>query len=244
MLQAERDLTNTEIKAPFNLRVSGLQIETDQYISKGQTLFQGDSVDRVEIIAQVAMSSLRPLFIARDLTIDSASAMNDKLAELIALRPTVRLDMDNHVAEWDAHFLRFSDSVDSETRTMGVVIAVDKPFDKIIPGMRPPLSKGMFVQVMLRGPKQSGRILVPRSAIRNGRVNLVDGQNRLQVQDVEVLFQQGLFSVIKTGLNAGDRVLVSDLVPAVSGMLLNPQEDEQITAGLRAMADVDSGDGS
>ena len=237
--QAERDLTHTEIKAPFNLRVANLQIETDQYVTSGQTLFQGDAVDRVEIIAQVAMTSLRSLFIARDLTIDGATAMN-KLSELIALRPQVRLDLGNHVADWDAEFLRFSDSVDTETRTIGVVVAVDKPFDKIIPGYRPPLSKGMFVQVVLKGPPQAGRIVVPRTAIRGGTVFLADAQNRLQSRPVEVLFNQGGFSVIKSGITAGEKVVLSDLIPAVPGMLLRPQVDQEATRELAALA----GDGS
>ena len=60
--QAQRDLENTHIKAPFNMRVASLAIEDDQFVSKGQLLFSGDSVDRLEIIAHVAMSSLKNLF--------------------------------------------------------------------------------------------------------------------------------------------------------------------------------------
>ena len=237
--QAERDLKHTEIKAPFNLRVANLQIETDQYVATGQTLFQGDAVDRVEIIAQFAMTSLRPLFISQNLTIDGTTAMSN-LAELVALRPQVRLDLGNHVAEWDAEFVRFSDSVDTETRTIGVVIAVDRPFDKIIPGFRPPLSKGMFVQVVLQGPAQPGRVIVPRTAIRNGTVFLADEQNHLQSQATEVLFNQGGFSVIQSGIKAGDKVVLTDLIPAVPGMLLSPRIDETVKLELAALA----GDGS
>jgi multidrug efflux pump subunit AcrA (membrane-fusion protein) len=164
----------------------------------------------------------------------------NNLSELIALTPQVRLDLGNHVAEWDAEFLRFSDSVDTETRTIGVVVAVDKPFDKIIPGYRPPLSKGMFVQVVLKGPPQSGRIVVPRSAIRGGTIYLADERNRLQSRPVEVLFNQGGFSVIKSGITAGEKVVLTDLIPAVPGMLLRPQVDEQVMLELSALA----GDGS
>jgi len=72
--------------------------------------------------------------------------------------------------------VRFDDEVDARTRTMGVVIAVDRPYDKVIPGYRPPLSKGMFVQVVLRGKPHRARLLVPRSAVRAGAVLGESGQ--------------------------------------------------------------------
>jgi len=66
LAQAERDLQNTEIRAPFNLRIAELAMETEQYVSKGQKLFAGDSVDRSEVVAQVTISSLRHLFSGHD----------------------------------------------------------------------------------------------------------------------------------------------------------------------------------
>ena len=119
---------------------------------------------------------------------------------------------------------------------VGVVVAVDKPFEKVIPGVRPPLSKGMFVQVLLQGREQPGRILVPRSAVRDGQLYKVDAEQRLQRQPVELLFSQGRISVVAEGLSAGDEIVVSDLVPAVDGMPLKPQRDENLEAEVAAAA--------
>lgn len=234
--RAERDLQRTTIRAPFNMRVANLKIEADQFVSMGQTLFEGDAVERVEIQAQVAMSSLRRLFIGRpDFKLD-ITRLAEQLPKLVGFKPLVRLDLGNHVAEWEAEFVRFSDDVDPETRTMGVVVAVDRPFDKIKPGYRPPLSKGMFVQVVLRGHTQPGRVVVPRTAVRGGAVFVADADNRLRRRPVEVLFGQGDLSVIGDGLEAGERVVISDLVPAVEGMLLEPRLDEEWTGRLWAAA--------
>lgn len=232
--QAMRDLEHTAIKAPFNLRIANLQIETDQYVAKAQTLFQGDDVDRVEIVAQVAMASLRRLFIGRDINVSDAIKMNQNLADIAAMRPLVRLDIGNHIAEWEAQFVRITDNVDPQTRTIGVVVAVDKPFDKIIPGYRPPLSKGMFVQVVLRGKTQPKRVVVPRSAIRGGTLYLADDNDRLQPRPVDILFNQGIISIIRSGVEPGQRIVVSDLVPAVTGMLLKAEIDSELTAKLSA----------
>ncbi len=235
--QAERDLAHTTVIAPFNLRVANLEVEADQYVTKGQSLFEGDAVERVEIVAQFAMSSLRRLFIGRPEPIPDVSLMTEKLSEFVGFRPLIRLDLGNHVAEWQAEFVRFSDVVDPETRTIGVVVAVDRPFEKVKPGYRPPLSKGMFVQVLLRGHEQPERVIVPRSAVRAGTVYLADADNRLRRQAVQVLFDQGPISIIGKGIEPGLRVVVSDLIPAVDGMLLRPQMDDELTAELIAAAE-------
>lgn len=232
--RAQRDLERTEIRAPFTLRVAALAIEADQYVGVGQALFQGDDVQRVEVDAQFALSALRRLFIgSRELKLDVAH-LAEQIPALAGLDPLVRLDVGNHVAEWQAEFVRFSDDVDAKTRTMGVVVAVDRPFDKVKPGYRPPLSKGMFVQVALRGRRQAPRVVIPRNAVRRGSVYVAGADDRLRVQPVEVLFNQGDLSVIASGLEAGERVVVSDLVPAVGGMLLRTEVDEALAARLRS----------
>ena len=203
-------------------------METDQYVSTGQKLFAGDSVDRVEIVAQVAMSALRRLFVGRQDETPNAQQLTDGLADFADLQPTVRMELGDHVAEWPAEFVRFTDNVDSTTRTIGVVVAVDRPFDMVRPGLRPPLSKGMFVNVLLRGREQAGRIVIPRSALREGRVMLVDGQRRLRTQTVETLFTQDDLAIVASGVEAGQQLVVSDLVPAVDGMQLSPQPDTKL----------------
>jgi hypothetical protein len=233
--------------APFDLRIANLGVEADQYIGVGQTLFEGDSADRVEMDIQVPLSALRRLFL--DLpTADRAGAasrpvdptrLNALLPKLAGLNPLVRLDLGDAVAEWQAEFVRMDDQVDPQTRTMGVVVgvvvAVDRPYDQIIPGQRPPLSKGMFVQVVLRGRSRGPRVLVPRGAVRDGAVFVVDDEQRLRRRPVEVLFDQDGNSVIASGLEPGERVVLSDLVPAVDGMLLDPRPDVELVEQLQAL---------
>lgn len=232
--RTQRDLDRTEIRAPFTLRVANLSIESDQYTSVGQNLFEGDDVERVEVEAQFALSNLRRLFQGRaDEKLD-ISRLDEQLPEMIGFDPLIRLDLGNHVAEWQAEFVRFSDDVDSQTRTMGVVVAVDRPFEKIKLGLRPPLSKGMFVQVVLRGKSQAPRVVIPRSAMRNGVVYIADQQDRLRRQPVEIMFTQESYAIIATGVSPGERVVVSDPVPAVSGMKLAPQIDQILSHTLQA----------
>jgi len=221
--QAQRDLDNTEIRAPFNLRVSGLQVEQGQYVSRGQAMLAGDAIDRVEVTAQVAMSSLKNLF-TPDMQIPlNLDALSNNMSLITGFRPTIRFDMgDGLYAHWDAEFVRFADAIDRQTRTMGVVVAVDKPLEQIVPGRKPPLSKGMFVEVEIAGKTQTGSIVVSRTALRNGHAYIMNAQNRLEIRPVTRRYDQGAQSVIDSGLQAGDRLVLTDLVPAVEGMLLEP----------------------
>ncbi len=238
LARAERDLEHTRISAPFNLRVSALAIEADQYTAAGQQLFRGDSVDRVEVVAQVAMGALRKLLIGRPNSIGNVAELNRRIKEVTGFSAQLSLDLGDVVATWDARFVRLSDNVDNKTRTIGVVVAVDDPLSKIRVGERPPLSKGMFVQVRLRGQPQPDRMLMPRHAIRDGRVYLVDADRRLQTRPVKVLFNQGELSVIASGIEAGQSVVISDLIPAVDGMLLDPRPDAE---AQQALADAARG---
>ena len=148
---------------------------------------------------------------------------------ITGFKPTVILDMGNgQEARWEANFLRFSDSVDSQTRTMGVVVAVDNPMQKIIPGIRPPLSKGMFVEVSIAGHTQADSIVIPRAALRNGNAYVVTQDSRLDIRPVQKLYDQQNMSIVAGGLAAGEQLVLTDIIPAVEGMLLNPILQDQI----------------
>jgi hypothetical protein len=69
-------------------------------------------------------------------------------------------------------------------------------------------------------------------AVREGKVLLVDDQQRLEIRQVERLFDQGELTVIQSGLEAGQQLIVSDLIPAVAGMPLQPQTDIDLQQAL------------
>jgi hypothetical protein len=83
-------------------------------------------------------------------------------------------------------------------------------------------------------------VLLPRAAIRDGKVLIAGPDDRLTTAEVTVAYTYGDFAVLEGGpdgaLEPGTRVVVSDLSPAVGGMLLIPLPDEQVAAQLRAVA--------
>ncbi|OQY56790.1 MAG: hypothetical protein DRR08_05985 [Candidatus Parabeggiatoa sp. nov. 2] len=61
---------------------------------------------------------------------------------------------------------------------------------------------------------------------------MVNQENRLEKRTVETAFFQTNFVAIKNGLKKGEQVVVSDLIPAIEGMLLKPVVDTRMMEAL------------
>lgn len=233
---ARRNLLRTTITAPFHCRIAEVNVEQAQFAVQGKVLVAADSLDVAEVTAQVPIGTLLTL-VPRDLDLPmDAGATMPRLRELAGLQAIVRLRTGRGATEWPARFSRISDTVDRRTRTVGVIVAVDDPYRRIVPGERPPLVKNMYVEVEIRGRPRPGAVVVPRGALTGGEVRIVGPDGRLRTREVEVDFVQTNFVVVRSGLEAGERVVVSDLPFAVDGMRLAPVEDEEALAALVAEA--------
>jgi len=106
-------------------------------------------------------------------------------------------------------------------------VRVEGAYSSARPGKRPPLTKGMFVQVVLSAKPVAG-IVIPRSALRDGQVLIAGDDNRLSLQPVTALLTQDTIALIAEGLEPGQRVIVSDLSPVMPGMLLQVTQDDAL----------------
>ncbi len=222
---AELDLERTEIYLPFDARVAEVEVEEGEYVSPGTVLANFDSVERAEVDAQFALAQLRPL-IPEDLELGRLDIRTlAELPERLGFDAKVRLSERRMDVEWDARFERASDRIDAQTRTLGLIVAVDDPYSMARPGDRPPLTKGMFVEVVIEGRPLENRLVVPLEAVRrrdrSAVLYLADGDDRLVIRPVTLGPVIGESAVIAEGLEAGERVVVSDLQPAVAGMRLD-----------------------
>ena len=233
---ARRNLDRTTIVAPFHCRIAEVNVERAQFAAQGKVLVVADSLDVAEVTAQVPIGTMLTL-VPRDLDLPlDAEAPMPRLRDVAGLEAVVRLRTGRGATEWPARFSRMSDTVDRRTRTVGVIVAVDDPYRQVVPGERPPLVKNMYVEVELRGRPRPGAVVVPRGALHGGEVRVAGPDDRLRVREVEADFVQTNFVVVRSGLEAGERVVVSDLPFAADGMRLAPVEDEEALAALVAEA--------
>ena len=233
---ARRNLDRTTIVAPFHCRIAEVNVEQAQFAAQGKVLVVADSLDVAEVTAQVPVGTLLTLLPRdMDLPLDPGAIM-PRIREVAGLDAIVRLRTGRGHTEWQARFARMSDTVDPRTRTVGVIVAVDNPYRQAIAGERPPLVKNMYVEVEVRGRPRPGAVVIPRGALYGNEVRIADTENRLRIREVEVDFIQTNFVVVASGLEAGERVVVTDLPFAADGMRLAPVDDEEAQAALVAEA--------
>lgn len=226
--QAQRDLPRTTIRAPFDLRVSEAKPETGQYVGRGETLLRADGVSATEVEAEVPVSRFRSILTSDLQRHSNAPATLDQLLNLVGLSAEVRLratGSDDAMARWEARVDRISDAIDPSTRTVGVVVVVERPYADARPPEKPPLVKGMYVEVGLCAPRRNPAVVLPRTALHGNRVYLVDEDDRLAIRKPKLRFRGSDFVVIENGIEPGQRVVLSDPVPAIAGMKLAPEDD-------------------
>ena len=156
------------------------------------------------------------------------------------LEARVRLVGDaSHLTVWDGTLLHLSESVDPTRDTLGLVVVVDKPYEGIIPGKRPPLLKGMYTSVEFFAPAKPTLVL-PRKAVHQGRVYVATDENTLAIRPVNILFTQGDMVVLSesdaAGLKVGEKVIISDVIPVMEGMPLKTISATEYEKQLRRIA--------
>ena len=230
-------LDRTEIKLPFDARIGEVSIEKGEFINIGSQLFEALDVKGVEITAQLPILHMRALVShMQSRTLDSNPSQNmQAVIASLNLSAKVRLIGSLQSAHWDARVLRLSEAIDPTRRTLGIVVGVDNPYEKMIPGERPPLLKGMYTAVDFLGPERPAMV-IPRIAIHQGRVYIADKNNKLVIKPVKIQFQQGNLAVISNGIEEGDQLIINDLIPVIEGMPLEPIVATEFSKSLQKLA--------
>jgi RND family efflux transporter MFP subunit len=239
---AREDLADTHFEAPWDLRVHQSEIETGQQVSPRQTLFVADDIAAAEATIQLQVSELRKVLAQISANPDSTNSVENPQG-FTDLHEQLPLELLTAWVEatsapdsrWPGKLTRITSSLDPATRTVQAVVTVEEPYRRANPPARPPLVRNMFVQASISAPTPDPVIAIPASAVHQGTTYLVDADDRLKRQPVTVAWQQGELAVIDSGLQAGDRVILDDLVPAIEGMPLSPRRDDEAMNKLRTM---------
>jgi multidrug efflux pump subunit AcrA (membrane-fusion protein) len=231
-------LGRTEITLPFDARIGAVSVDQNEFVSVGSLLFEAIDLKGVEISAQLSIGSMRKLISHlenRTMITRQFIQTGGRINESLGLDASVRLVNDMPEAVWEARVLRISESIDPTRQTLGIVVGVDNPYEKIIPGRRPPLLKGMYTAVDLYAPERPAMV-IPRRAVHEGRVYIADADDRLEIRPVEIQQVQGDLVIVGGGLAAGERVIITDLIPVIAGMPLQVNPADAVEDYLRRRA--------
>ena len=231
-------LGRTEITLPFDARIGTVNIDQNEFVAVGAPLFEAIDLKGVEIRAQLPLESMRHLVSHLENSVALSRQFvqtGGRINERLGLSARVRLVSDLPEAVWEARVLRISEAIDATRQTVGVVVGVDDPYEKIIPGRRPPLLKGMFTAVDLLAPERSA-LVIPRKTVHAGRVYIANGKDRLEIRPIEVQLVQGDLVVVRGGIEIDERIIVTDLTPVIEGMPLEVRPAPAVEDSLRQRA--------
>ncbi len=129
---------------------------------------------------------------------------------------------------------RFSVDVTQDTRTMHTEVDVPNPQHVLMPGL--------YADAILTLEHKQKALVVPVQGVtltgnNEGTVMIVDMNNRVQLRPVTVGLQTANHDEILSGLNEGDRVVVSDRSGLKPGTVVKPQE---VTSLLQYEGSTDS----
>jgi multidrug efflux system membrane fusion protein len=202
--RAQRDLAQTELKAPFEGRVLSTSTDLGQYVNAAPAspLARIYATDRAEIRLPV--------------TIREAELLETKDKR----QRSVRIQKANtpNSPTWTAHFVRMEATIDPNNRLLYVVAELEDPFapNKKHPE---PLRRGQFVTAEIEGRTISDAYVLPSYAMRGSdTVYVATETGTLETRTVSILKSDAKEVIITAGLEPGERVAISPIAYYIENM--------------------------
>ena len=202
---AKLNLERTVISMPFDGRIVEETIDAGQYLTPGQPVATVYGTKAVEIMVPLKDSELAWFDVP--LTSDSTSPLT---------QATVTAKFAGQTHTWNGTVVRTEARIDPISRMVNVVLEVNDPF--VTKDNSPPLTPGMFVDILIAGRQLKNVIQVPRTAIHQGKYLWVANGERLHIKEVGIARFNENFAFISSGINEGDIVITDSLDTVTDNM--------------------------
>ncbi len=208
---ARLNLERTRLSLPFDGVVVSESVDVGQFVGNGSRLATVYGTEVVEV--RVPLDSREMAWF----DVPTRGGGKGSAAEVSATFGGAR-------SVWNGRVTRMEAQVDQMSRMVHVVIEVPKPYDTS--SGHPALLPGSFVDVRIFGRTLDGVVAVPRFAVREGERVWVFSDGTLQIREVEVLRADRQQTLISSGLEEGDLVIVSSLDAVTDGMTVRQADVE------------------
>lgn len=206
LLNAEKELSRTLIRAPFDAIVVERFTSPGSYLQTGTTVASLYSTDMVEVPVPFSTKDWNNLP-------DTATLNGGQWpAQLIGVEDG---------QSWSGRVLRAEQHVDSTTRQRSLMVAVDSPFS-----YTPPLLPGTFVEVKINGKAVENVWELPSSALsQRGEIWYVNEGDTLARFAAEPVFSNGNFIYVEVPESLASvptKIVVHPLSSYLPGMAVQP----------------------
>ena len=209
---AEKKLNKTEITAPYTGRIQNINIDLGSTIIPGQPVGSMYTSNEIEVTLSVKDSDLQFLDIPMD-----GRKLNSDQKSIVIIKSLYKGEMQ----EWVGNLERVDGVIDPMTRMIKLIANFKNNF---IEETKPILPIGLFVEAEINGKQLEDIFMIPNSALTpNDELLFLNQDDALEIRKVSVLTKMKNHILVKEGMKAGERVVVSKLSIATNGMLVNPR---------------------
>jgi RND family efflux transporter MFP subunit len=209
---AVKKLDKTEITAPYTGRIQSINIDLGSTILPGQPVGSMYTSNEIEVTLSVIDNDLQFLVIPMD-----GRKLNTDQKSLVVIKSIYK----GEIQEWSGNLERVDGVIDPMTRMIKLIANFKNNF---IEDTKPILPIGLFVEAEISGKKLVDVFMIPNNALTPGGELLVLNQdNALEIRPIKIITKMKDYILVKEGMKAGERVVVSKLSIATNGMLVNPR---------------------
>ena len=224
LARAESDLSRTQISLPFDVRITETMVDEGQYVGAGRTVASVFSTDVAEVRLPLTDADIAALGVPIGYEADEGAG----------LRVQLSTDIAGATREWTGRLVRLDASLDPRPRSTFGTVEVANPFDVADGDM--PMAPGLFVAADIEGRTLADVLAIPAAGLRaGGRVFIMNDDDLLEVRSVIVAHATASVAYLSSGVEEGDRIIVSPIRNPVAGMALSAIEETaepvQLSAG-------------
>jgi len=202
--KAQRDLSKTTIKAPFDGTVLSKHVDIGQYVNVSGQLatLAGTQIAEVRL----------------PLTAENIQQLDLQNTDLAQQPLPVNFSQVNGPIVAEGRLVRIEPEKDPQTLVSYGVAEVDKP-------LAVGLIFNSFLNAAIEGSDYKGVYAVPSTwLLPKQRLPLLDAEQRLQLQPVNVIYQTSTLSYIQSELSADHRIITTPIQFPENGMQLRLKE--------------------
>ena len=213
LVKAENDLDNTNIRLPYDGMVREKSADLGQYVNAGNRLGVTFSTEFAEV--RLPLSD-------RDVLFAGLPASSRLTSSSVEKSTTVRFRIDMNPSKTRYGYIARSEGVvDEKTRMIFAVARLEDPYNLNNNEDALVLPMGAFVSAEILSNESYNFVRIPRSAIINNRqVILIDGENKIQYKDIDLIRADEDFGYINDEFFDGKRISMTPIEDGVNGMIV------------------------
>jgi RND family efflux transporter MFP subunit len=209
---AEKKLNKTEITAPYTGRIQNINIDLGSTIIPSQPVGSMYTSNEIEVTLSVKDNDLQFLDIPMD-----GRKLNPDQKSIVIIKSLYKGEMQ----EWAGNLERVDGVIDPMTRMIKLIANFKNNF---IEETKPILPIGLFVEAEINGKQLEDIFMIPNTALTpNDELLVLNQDDTLEIRKVKVVTKMKNYILVKEGMKAGERVVVSKLSIVTNGMLVNPR---------------------